>query len=376
MSGVGPDLVLPQYGEASLADVVPSAVAALGVEGWPNALDLPPAESYVVLLVDGLGWNLLRRHASWAPYLASLLDSGRAITSGVPSTTATSVTSLGTGLAPGRHGVVGFTSRIPGTNRLLDALRWDNRVDPEQWQPHRTAFDRAARAGVPVSVVNRRAFQGSGLTRAGQRGARYVGADPAGERIEATVRAARVPGSLTYVYDGDLDTTGHRRGCESAAWTYQLAMVDAMARTLREQLPAEVALVVVADHGMVDVPLGERLDIDAEPDLWTGLTLFGGEARFRQLYCEPADVADVVARWQDRLGELAVVLDQATAIEAGWFGPVDPAVRPRIGDVLVASVGSHAVVSSAQFPYEATLVGLHGALSADEMLVPLLCDLT
>ena len=148
MSGGGSELVRPAYGSGSLGDVVPSALAALGVDGWSNILGLPAATSYVVLLVDGLGWNLLRRHRSEAPYLSSLADRGRAITSGVPSTTATSLTSLGTALPPGAHGVVGFTSRIPGTNRLLDALRWDARVDPMEWQPHPTAFERAAGVGV------------------------------------------------------------------------------------------------------------------------------------------------------------------------------------------------------------------------------------
>jgi hypothetical protein len=225
-----------------------------------------------------------------------------------------------------------------------------------------------------VSVVNRRSFEGSGLTRAGQRGATYLGADSVGERIAATVRAAHEPGSLTYLYDGDLDATGHRHGCESRAWRYQLATVDGLAQTLREALPAGTALVVVADHGMVDSPLDRRVDIDAEPSLARDVILVGGEARFRHLYCGPGTVDGVVSRWRDRLGDRAVVVDRSSAIESGWFGPVDAAVRPRLGDVLVASLGDLAVVSTGQFPHEATMVGLHGSLSADEMLVPLLCD--
>jgi Type I phosphodiesterase / nucleotide pyrophosphatase len=372
LSECGTEVVEPAYGSGSLAEVVPSAVAALGVDGWSNTLDLPPASSYVVLLVDGLGWNLLRRHRSEAPYLSALAVDGRPITSGVPSTTATSLTSLGTGLPPGAHGIVGFTSRIPGTNRLLDALRWDARVDPLEWQPHPTAFERAVRAGVTVSVVSQRRFEDSGLTRAGQRGAAFLGADLAGERVSATASAARVAGSLTYVYDGDLDSTGHRHGCGSAAWRYQLATVDALARTLRAALPSESALVVVADHGMVDVAMDHRVDIDLEPELRRGVTLMGGEARFRHLYCESGMVGDVVSRWRDRLGSDAVVVSRSSGVEAGWFGGVDAAVWPRLGDVLVASVGDIAVVSSERFGYEATLVGLHGSFTADEMLVPLL----
>ncbi len=368
------DVVLPAYGSGSLSDVVPSALGALGVDGWSNVLSLPSASSYVVLLVDGMGWNLLRRHPVEAPYLSSLADRGRWITAGVPSTTATSLTGLGTGLPPGRHGVVGYTSRIPGTGRLLDALRWDTSVDPVQWQPHATAFERAAGAGVPVSVVSKRMFASSGLTRAGQRGADYVGADRLGERIAATAELSRRPGSLTYVYDGDLDATGHRNGCASAAWRYQLGVVDHFARMLRAALCDSAALAVVADHGMVDVPPGARVDVVDEPGLLEGVDLFGGEARFRHLYCQPTMVEAVAARWRSRLGEAAVVMTREEAAAAGWFGPVEPGVAPRLGDVMVASVGEVAVVSRERFPLEASLIGLHGSLTADEMLVPLLVD--
>lgn len=367
-------VVPPRYGERSLPDVVPSAVAAHGVAGWRNVLDLPPARAYVVLLVDGLGWNLLRRHREEAPYLTELADRSEAITAGVPTTTATSLTGLGTGLPPGAHGVVGFTSRIPGTDRLLDALKWDPKVDPRQWQTHETAFARAVAAGVGVSVVGKRMFRRSGLTTAGLRGAPYVGADTPGERISAVVSAAREPRSLTYVYDSELDTTGHRAGCQSWAWRYQLATVDTVAHMLQQALPDGTALVVTGDHGMVDVAMEDRFDVDEEKALLEGVSVFGGEARFRHLYCESGQVDAVARRWRDRLGDRALVVSRDDAVERGWFGQVDPAVRPRLGDVMVACTGDLAVVSSERFPHEATLVGLHGSLTADEMLVPLLVD--
>ena len=363
--------VLPRYGAESLSEVLPSAVAALGT-GAPNVLELPPARSYVVFLIDGLGHSLLRDSADEAPYLSSLL--GEPLTSGVPSTTATSLTSLGTGLPPGAHGMVGFTSRIPGTNRLLEALRWDSRVDPREWQPHPTAFERARAAGVTATVVSKRSFKGSGLTEASQRGAEYVGADTIGERISGAVRAAGAPTSLTYLYEGELDATGHRRGCRSWAWRHQLAVVDMAASRLREALPADTCLLVTGDHGMVDVPLEARVDVDDEPMLLDGVDLFGGEARFRHLYCRNGAVGDVMGSWRERLGESALVCSRDEAIEANWFGDVQHQVRPRLGDVMVASLGELAVVSSSRFPHEATLQGLHGSLTAAEMLVPLLVD--
>ncbi len=365
----------PAYGDRSLADVVPAVGRALGVAldgDQTDGLGLPPAPSYVVFLVDGMGAELLTRHGHAAPYLSSLVEGSTIGTAGVPSTTATSLTSLGTGLMPGTHGLVGFTARIPGTDRLLNHLRWDKSVDPAQWQPHPTAFARLAAAGVHVTSINKRDFDGSGLTLASQRGATYVGADRVGERIAAAVDASGESPALTYVYDSDLDWTGHKFGVSSSQWLQQLAMVDAQAEQLREALPSSTRLLVIADHGMVDSPDEERVDIDDVVGMRDGVALLGGEARFRHLYCSSGAVDDVVSAWREVLGSRAMVLTREEAIGQGWFGPVDTSVLPRLGDVIVACRGDAAVVSTRDFPYEKTLVGLHGSLTSAEMLIPIL----
>ncbi|KAB2810764.1 alkaline phosphatase family protein [Pimelobacter simplex] len=369
----------PAYGVRSLGDVVPAIAHALGspVGPAPTGLTLPDATSYVVFLIDGLGARLLERYAHAAPYLSSLLERSTPATAGVPSTTSTSLTSLGTGLTPGAHGLVGFTTRIPGTSELLNALLWDHDIEPTQWQPHQTAFSSLQNAGVRVTVVNKREFNGSGLTVAAHRGADYVGVDRVGERIAAVLDASTPhagQAALTYVYDGDLDWTGHRWGVASSQWLQQLAMIDHEAEQLREALPHDRRLLVIADHGMVDVGPDHRIDVAADDDLRAGVALVGGEARFRHLYCAGGAVPDVVATWRERLGERADVLTRADAIGRGWFGPVDPSVLPRIGDVVVACKGEFAVLSTEGFPYESRLIGMHGSLTPDEMLIPVLLD--
>jgi hypothetical protein len=381
LSGASTDegFVSPAYADRSLADVLPAVGKALGVEvgragadGPVPDLGLPPARHYVVLLVDGLGSQLLAAHADEAPFLAALLPGSVAATAGVPSTTATSLTSLGTGAPPGSHGVLGYTTRIPGTTALLNALRWSKEIDPTVWQAHPTAFARLTQAGVHTTVVNKREFEGSGLTVASCRGAAFVGVDRPGERLVAVRQAAARAPSLTYSYDGDLDWTGHRYGVASEQWRAQLTVTDAQAQRLRESLPDDVRLLVVADHGMVDVGPDDRTDVDAVPELQAGVELVAGEARFRHLSCHAGAVDDVVSAWREVLGERALVLARDDAVGYGWFGDVLPGIEARLGDVVVACRGSHAILSSAAFPFEGRLVGMHGSLTAVEMCIPVL----
>ncbi|MCW2762416.1 MAG: alkaline phosphatase family protein [Marmoricola sp.] len=380
-----PGFVEPQYsggtpGDATstpigrtLGDVLPAVANALGVSvGFhETSLALPPAPAYVVMLVDGLGHELLAEHRVQAPYLHSLLGEAPAMC-GVPSTTATSLTSLGTALTPGQHGLVGFTSRVPETGALLNSLFWDQPVDPLEWQPNPTAFARLEAVGVHTRVVSKREFAGSGLTRCGQRGAEYVGADDVAERVAGAVEGARHRPSVTYVYDGDLDWHGHRAGVDSQRWRAQLRDIDEDVQELRDELPDEVRLLVVADHGMVDSTAESRIDIDETPELRDGVVLLGGEARFRHVYCRGGAVEEVAATWRENLQGRATVLTRHEAIERGWFGPVDSRVRLRLGDVIVAAHDDWALMSSKDFAYEMTLVGLHGSLTPREMYIPIL----
>ena len=370
-----PGFVEPDYAGRSLGDVLPAVARALGAQvGFHDTtLELPPAPAYVVMLVDGLGHDLLAEHRAQAPYLHSLLGAPPA-TCGVPSTTATSLTSLGTALTPGQHGLVGFTSRVPETGALLNSLFWDQPVDPLEWQPHPTAFARLEVAGVHTTVVSKNEFRDSGLTRSGQRGATYLGADDIGERIAGAVAAAARRPSVTYVYDGDLDWHGHRAGVDSQRWRAQLRDIDEDAQELRDALPDDVRLLVVADHGMVDSTKESHVDVDEFPELRDGVELLGGEARFRHVYCRGGAVDDVASTWRSVLGDKATVLTRDEAIRRGWFGHVDPQVRLRLGDVVAAAHDNWALMSSKDFKYEMTLVGLHGSLTPREMQIPILVD--
>ena len=365
--------VLPGYGRSTLADFSESLLASLGVPGAANVLGLAPVSRACLLVVDGLGWDQLRARWSAAKFLSGLAETGCWLTAGFPSTTATSLSSLGTALPPGQHGLLGYQVRVPATGQLLNALRWTKGVDPQQWQPHPTIFERAVAAGIGAFRVASGTLQHSGLSVATMRGADYRPAETAGALVDrAAATLAEQPRALAMVYTADLDATGHTVGCDSAAWRYQLRHVDVLAEQLAGAIPAGTALYITGDHGMVDVPPDRKIDADAIPELRHGVALLGGEPRARHVYARPGAAADVLAAWQDTLGDTAWIASRDEAIEAGWFGPVDARVSHRIGDVIAAARGMSAVVATVTEPRESALIGMHGSLTAGDQRVPLL----
>ncbi|MEV4755488.1 nucleotide pyrophosphatase/phosphodiesterase family protein [Micromonospora sp. NPDC049559] len=374
------DQVRPRYGERSLADVLPSALAVLDVPGAADPLGLAGALDGVrriaVLLVDGLGWHQIPTAAPYAPALAELAARhGRTLTSGFPSTTPTSLVSLGTGVAPGAHGVLGFRVNVPGTDRVLTHINWTDDPDPLRWQPVPTQLERAAAAGVAVTVVSRPEYAGSGLTVAANRGGTYRAAADPGSLATGMLAAlgAGTGPALVYGYHPDLDKQGHLAGVDSLPWRQAAVELDLLLTRLVDGLPRDAALLVTADHGQLNIPYENRLDVDAEPGLRAGVRLVAGEPRVRYLHVRPGAEPDVVAAWSAELGGRAWVAGRAEAIAAGWFGPVPEPHRRRVGDVVVACLGPYAVLDSrTDSPVEARLVAYHGSCTAAEMTIPLL----
>jgi predicted AlkP superfamily pyrophosphatase or phosphodiesterase len=381
MTAAVPEAGVINYGGSSLSDVLPSTLAALGIDSEPNALGLASADCIVVLLIDGFGWNLLRRNAECAPFLSQL--TGQPLTVGFPTTTVSSIASLGTGLPSGQHGLTGYTSRLNGLWEPINWLRWRGvfsgtnlieQVAPEELQPIATALERAQLSGITVSVVASRTFRASGFTRAVLRGGSFLPVATAADTATVVAEAAAGPKpALIYCYNSELDLIGHTVGSGSEAWRVQLALIDRAVELMARRLPSGTRLLITGDHGMVDVPEDAKIDFDAERELSEGVEMLAGEARARYVHVEPGQVERVRERWSDRLGDLVALVSRADAIARGWFGPtVTPAAYDRIGDLIAVSTTDAAVVRYSAERGISSLVGQHGALTEDELLVPLL----
>lgn len=372
-SGGTEGALTPQYGAGGLAGVMPAVARSLGVPGMHGDLvELPQAQRAVLVLVDGLGDALLRRRSGHAPFLRGLLDGGHSLRAGFPSTTATSLASLGTGLPPGAHGLVGYEAWNPEVRGIFNELSWEGGPDPRTWQPFDTVFERSAATVEPTSIGPAH-FRGSGLTVAALRGPRFSAADQWEDRMEAALAALAAPRALVYLYWGEVDKVGHEYGCESVQWVAELERIDAGIAELSRRVPPGTAIHVTADHGMIDTDNETRIDMGAIPALQTGVEAVVGDARAPHVHTRAGAEADVLSAWREVLGERAWVASREEAIEAGVFGPVDPRVAPRVGDVVVAMRDRWVVLDSRRHSASMlSLIGHHGAMTPDELAIPLL----
>ncbi|WP_232000745.1 alkaline phosphatase family protein [Mycobacterium kyorinense] len=361
--------------------MLPAAAALLSAPEAVDALGITETVGDVrrvaVILVDGMGWHLLPELAGSAPLLASTLagEVGRLqeLSCTFPSTTPTSLVSLGTGVPPGRHGVLGFTVKLPGTDRVLHHIVWRDSPSPARWQPVPTWFERLAAAGISARAVLPAAFIGSGLTEAAYRGADFRPANPGDDYAQRVADELAASPGLVYGYTAALDTAAHVFGIGSPEWHGAAGYVDALLTRLVEALPADAALLVTADHGGLNVPAGARIDLGTDAHLAAGVQVAAGDPRVRYLHTVNGAAPDVIAAWSELLSGRADVRSREDAVAAGMFGPVHRDHLDRIGDVVVTCTGDTAVLATGFEPPEvAQLVGFHGAATAAELAIPLI----
>lgn len=363
-AGGRPTPVVPDYAGANLVGVVP----ALLEQPEPRPDWVPEeavADQVVLLTLDGLGWDQLQERRHLAPTLASMV--GGPITTVAPSTTATALTSLTTGLAPGDHGVVGY--RIDVEGEVLNVLRWATaqgdarkRIPPTELQ-HHEAF-----GGQRPPVVTRADFLSTGFTSAHLDGVRFVGYRVPSTLVTEVRRLTAAGEPFVYAYYEGIDKVSHEYGL-GEHFDAEVRAVDRLVADVLEVLPPGAALVVTSDHGQVHV--GDRV-LHPAPEVLAHVRRQSGEGRFRWLHAEPGHAAALLEAAEACHGDVAWVRSRKQIETEGWFGPrLSPAAASRLGDVALVChepVSFFDPADSGLFE----LVGRHGSLTAAEMLVPLI----
>jgi len=362
--------IAPAYGRGCLTDLVPAMLGPGGVGGIPAVVGAPvPVDTsrpIVLLVLDGLGWDQLRDRPELTPVMTSMV--GSAITSVAPSTTATALTSITTGLTPGEHGIAGYRMMVDGD--VMNTLRWGSNalgdlrraVPPDSLQPYDPFL------GERVDYVSKAEFARTGFTGAHLRGAHLHGYRTTAVMVSEIGRVARESAPFIYAYYDGVDKVAHEYGLD-ARYDAEVGFVDRLVGDVVAVVPSGTQVFVTADHGQVDCGHDLRPIAPEVLDLTEALS---GEARFRWLHARPGAEAQLLAAATEAHEGQAWVRSLEEMIDEGWLGA---AVRSEVLD----RYGSVALLPFEPFGFDDPddsgpfdLIGRHGSLTSAEMLVPLL----
>ncbi|MDO4259894.1 MAG: alkaline phosphatase family protein [Actinomycetaceae bacterium] len=363
---------MPLPGELHLTEVLGGAIASLSPD-LPGALPdiatrlgLDQGEQCLVILVDGLGLLPLEDHYGHAPTLRALRSSTFPAHTVAPSTTAAGITAFATGARPGATRMVGYSVAYNGA-QVASLLTFEHGVDPRSWQEVPPLFERLAAEGVECAVISPAAFANSGLTRAALSGARHVAAQEWTERCEAALKELRNGTRVVYLYWSEVDHAGHGHGIASDEWVGALEEFDRGLAGLIRRLPATTRAVLTADHGMVDVNPDLHIDLAHHPFLAEGVRVIAGETRAVHVHAFSGQADNVRQRWEEELADRAWITSAAELSQMIGPGPGSA----EMGDFVAWMKGRHGIVNSmTQHPGLRGLIGVHGSLTAEEMLIP------
>jgi hypothetical protein len=386
---VTPDpLTLPDYAGGSIANLMGSLAVAFGRRHWPYPplRLLPPAllqrHSHVLLLVvDGLGYRYLcDAHRS-----STLHQCVRGnMTSVFPSTTATAITALMTGVAPQQHGLTGWHIYFDEAETVAAVLPFRTRATDQPLTQRgllpATLFTQPAFADqLPVSttVISPMHIVHSEFNAAHSGRAQRVGYDSLSEFFQRIDIALRGPGErkFVYAYYPELDSTAHEHGIGARHTAEVLKRFDqGFSRLLSALAGGDVTVLVTADHGFVDAQAVQHVDLDDHPFLAATLSRpLCGEQRVAYCYVQPDKVHAFEDYVHNELGARAMLFDSRSLLEQGWFGLGEPhpKLASRVGDYVLVMRDRATIKDWMAGEKRYRLLGVHGGVSEEEMLVPL-----
>jgi hypothetical protein len=375
--------VLPDFGNGGIFGLARNLACWLRHEASPpeqSGLRLEGNGPVVLLVIDGLGDAFLQRHGQGSTILRYRQ---RRLTSVFPSTTASAVTTLLTGLSPARHGLTGWFMHDRRFGGVIAPLPLYRRGAGALLSPALTPrlfpYDGMfRRSKVAATMISPQDIAWSPFSRRHGRGAELRGYSRPDAFVPAILEAASQPGSarrFIHAYYPRFDAICHHYGAHSAKAISEFARIDSFFDQLLKGLAGRGASVILtADHGFIDAPERRHLRLHQLPKLKAMLdSPLAGERRVVFCRVRPGAEPDFEALAREQLRGRAVVQPSARLVEAGFFGP--GAVNPRLAE----RCGTHVLLMEAgwtlsdRMPRERLhrMVGVHGGLSADEMWVPL-----
>ncbi len=343
----------------------------------------------LLVIVDGLGYNRLLTHLQhYDGTFSELASKGvlKPFTSPFPATTATSLTSIFTGLTPSEHGVIGYHMFSPEYGCVFNTLDMkpvygyssefdiakvlSRRIKP--WLPEIEA------RGVKTLIATKGSIVGSGLSR-------VIHADqdvmPYMLESEMFVKCGRAlehpdPMFLTLYYGG-IDTLEHRYGPYSEEVSSEIRLFEYLLKDFFNRLSAatrkETLIVLTSDHGVCETK--KTIYLKDYPEIAENL-LFPpvGDSRCGFLFSKQGQKEKLQSASEGTFEGFKVISDTTlTGSRAFGAAEIQEGLHSVIGDLAVLSKGPYGL----SYPYfeddrYREQYGGHGGMTAEEVLVPLL----
>lgn len=382
--------LLPDYGGYCFAGVPHTVASLLGADTGRTLPDDvfegldTDVRQVLVVLIDGFGLNHWKRDEAEHEFLARMTEHGTVtpLTSVYPSETAAAITTVHTGRLPAEHGVVGWNVYEPDVDVSFEALPFATK-DGER--PPGLVHDDVFEGGVIYPTLCEAGIDCRHVvpfpeTYEGATAHTYESDDAIEPRL-AEALTAEDGSAYVFAYLPHVDHAAHEAGTESADYADALAtvceQVDAALADVSDDVAEETLVVVTADHGHVDTDPARNVDLGSIEGVESGLKRHadGSPVRFagspRNVHLHLAEDA-VDAVHETLTSELdARVFRREEVLDRGLFGDVEPSetFERRLGD-LVLSHRDLSVWWADEEPDELDLIGMHGGLNPDEMLVP------
>ena len=384
-------LVRPSPGRLNIVDLANAIASIAGAQDVPHSpgaatvADLVgPADHIVFVIVDGLGLNVVDADHG-ADFLAASVVAE--LTTVFPSSTPTVLTSYATGQWPASHGVPSWYLYLDEIDTIATIIHYSRRGDdrdlgslgltPDQAYPTPSIASKMARstfAVVPEKIANTpfSSYCRGNSPDYGRYG--YKDLEDAAGAVLKRLRDSRGP-SFTNLYIPHVDSASHGYGIGHDVTKQAVASVNSLLEQVSAHLPPNAAIVVSADHGLIDVAANAH-EIEPDDELVGYLEHEPwGTSPSVMLQVRENRAVEFEARFRERFGEDFYLLPTDEALELELFGPgpVSPVTRRRMGNYLALSAGSSAI----HYNYHRTRerdprkVADHGGLTPDEMIVPL-----
>lgn len=348
--------------------------AFLALDGKSNPLSLPAKQSYLVILVDGLGVANIKAAGGHAGFLNQKLKTSKSLFSGFPTTTATSLASFATGKQSGEHAFIGYRVFEREASNPINFLNdLGPEFPPQKYQDLQTISERALNAGKNVMTVGPGEYEASGFTEATMPASKYLAAKTLQERFEIAGTEISKPGALVYLYIPELDQLAHRFGTQSQNWLNTIEDLDSALAAFAKSLPKSAGAILTADHGVIDVAHTSHIYLEQFKSM-KDLLMIGGDPRVGFLYFDAG--IDLTAKREALQADLGSKVEIATPqelVDAGWYQPLSESAQKVAPDLVLLPKGDR-VVYHREFAKvkSMSMIGQHGGMSKAEWEVPLL----